>query len=212
VFGTPERIVELAAGADDGNATMTADRLVLAIDSNRGGGGRCVFLFTRNDVTDFWANQIRQDALCSTNESAGPELSRDGLTLYYTSLGTAATWGTLMVATRASRGMAFPAGVPLSGTDIGGSRVGYPALSFDGLTLYYETESPSELAIATRSSLDATSFEGARPLVELNQVDGAEVDANISRDGQELYFSSDRTGGNGAFDLYRSRRTCTPVL
>ncbi|MEM0982769.1 MAG: carboxypeptidase regulatory-like domain-containing protein [Planctomycetota bacterium] len=80
-----------------------------------------------------------------------------------------------------------------------------PRLSRDGNRLYFSRASEdgdSDLWIADRSG---DEWVAARPLRSANSIDN-ELGARESEDGQWLYFASDRPGGSGGFDLWRSPR------
>ena len=87
-----------------------------------------------------------------------------------------------------------------------------PAISRDGLSLYFSSARPAtgmgiaDLWVAHRPSVDAP-WESPQALDALN-VPGsvAENGPALSPDGHRIYFQSNRPGGFGAQDLYVSRR------
>lgn len=81
-----------------------------------------------------------------------------------------------------------------------------PGLSPDGQRLFFDVEDPDR---ARRYGLwqadrEGTGWGGARPLGPAVNSGGENSQPSISSDGT-LYFSSGRDGGQGGFDLYRSR-------
>lgn len=89
---------------------------------------------------------------------------------------------------------------------------GYPSLSPDGLMLFSKNESGKnadgkanrDLAEHKRSNRD-TSWDKLTNITSLN-TEGTEGRPVISPDGLSLVFSSNRSGGVGAIDLWISRR------
>jgi tetratricopeptide (TPR) repeat protein len=82
----------------------------------------------------------------------------------------------------------------------------YPvSLSSDGTELYLVKRSESNDDIYF-SKLSGTFWSKAQPLNENINTRNNETHASISGDGQTLYFTSDRRGGYGKMDIYRSQR------
>lgn len=90
------------------------------------------------------------------------------------------------------------------------------SISRDGLELYFTcrdcpTNVPgsvpgsTDVYVSTRPSVDAP-WGPPQPLPQLNTI-SIEAAPRISIDGHRLFFSSDRSGGHGALDLYVSRRS-----
>ena len=88
-----------------------------------------------------------------------------------------------------------------------------PALSPDGLSLYFCSNKPggqggNDLWVSHRLSED-DPWETAVNLGATVNSAGGDCGPNISPDGHLLFFTSNRTGGAGANDLYVSRREFT---
>jgi len=87
----------------------------------------------------------------------------------------------------------------------------YPtALSYDGKELYLVKQTPNQ------NDLYVSYFKNLRwtPAVLLNEninTPNDESSAAISSDGRFLYFASNRKGGRGGFDIYRSERSINGV-
>jgi tetratricopeptide (TPR) repeat protein len=82
----------------------------------------------------------------------------------------------------------------------------YPvSLSSDGTELYLvrRTESNDDIYISTYGG---TFWSKAQPLNDNINTRSNETHASISGDGQTLYFTSDRRGGYGKLDIYKSQR------
>lgn len=83
----------------------------------------------------------------------------------------------------------------------------YPtALNYNGTELYMvkRTEDNDDIYV---SSLSGEFWSKALSLNENINTHGNETHASLSGDGQTLYFTSDRRGGYGKLDIYRSHRT-----
>jgi len=85
-----------------------------------------------------------------------------------------------------------------------------PTLTEDGLILFFTREGvgaafrPPDIWVATRPRRDEPFGEPV-PVAELNTEFG-ETNPSISPDGLTLYFSSDRPGGAGSWDIYVATR------
>lgn len=94
-------------------------------------------------------------------------------------------------------------------------------LSPDGSTLVFVRGGGEDMWKANSSRIHIARFEDGRwsaaePLPShVSPPDTIELGAVLSRHGRHLYFSSNRQGGHGRYDLYRSERTeagwSTPV-
>jgi WD40-like Beta Propeller Repeat len=134
---------------------------------------------------------------------ASPRLSRDGLTLYFSST-RASGFGSfdLWVSTRESQhspwGPAENLG-PLLNTS---ALEGFPTPSTDELTLYFNRD--IDLWVSTRASV-GDPWGAPVPLAELNTV-GPEFSPSISKNDRVLYFASGRPGNIGFIDIWMSTR------
>jgi len=138
----------------------------------------------------------------------GSCFSRDGLELYFASdrpggLGGFDIW----VATRET--VDAPWGEPVNlGPNVNSSaREIAPAISPDGLELYFTFYHDYKIRVCSRPSKDAP---WSNPEV-LGPPFGVRLDdyPEVSADGLELYFESSRPGGYGGFDIWVSSRATT---
>ncbi len=89
----------------------------------------------------------------------------------------------------------------------------HPALSPDGLSLYFVSDRPGgsggfDIYAARRATRDAP-WGAPRNLGPTVNSSGLEFSPTLSRDGKRLYFASTRPSGCGGEDLYVSTRTNT---
>ena len=145
----------------------------------------------------------------------GPSISADGLTLYFTSgrpgaLGQAESHydEDLYVSTRLTVGDPFEAPIhlpaPVSSTQFDVA----PEISADGLSLYFVRGSsfPEFDIYVSKRLTTADPWQSPRrlgPNVNTPFHDGI---LSISADSRTLYWSSDRPGGMGGFDIWYSTR------
>ena len=88
---------------------------------------------------------------------------------------------------------------------------GTPAISKDGLTLYFASNrgpGGRDLWVTHRASTEAAWAEPANLGAAIN-TPAMEVGPALSRDGHWLFWHSDRHGGAGLLDIYASYRTHT---
>ena len=202
-FGPAQQLPELGTNSFEGSASATADELELYFESSRSGKA-CIYRATRATATAMWDPPAQVAALC-TSPNNGAYVTPDGLTLFYNSASAADPEGVIMVTTRASRTVPFPTGTPAGGGLAGGATKGYCNLASDGLTLYFETGSPTDLYQVARSGPGS-------PWGTPSQIPGMntatiEQDVSITTDGLELFFASNRVGSMG-LDLYVASRAC----
>ena len=154
----------------------------------------------------FGPAQSLGSAVCSGARSFGPCISSDGLELYFHR-----DPGELWVARRATPNEEWGAPVNLGPTVNSSAYEGGPCLSADGLSLYFfSINRPGELGgpdvwVTTR----ATTHDNWGTPVNV----GAPVNTtsddwcpSITADGLELYFTSNRPGGSGNWDIWSATR------
>jgi len=150
---------------------------------------------------------------------ADATLSADELTLYLTR-NTAAGDRDMYVASRPEITAPFAAPMPLVSLN-SASDDAAPSISADGLTMLFQSDRVAaegmHLYVTTRPSpiadFSAAALVGG---VRSAVVTADDLYPFLTPDGQELWFVSNRTGGPGTGDIYRSARTGTgfgtPVL
>ncbi|SVE10378.1 uncharacterized protein METZ01_LOCUS463232, partial [marine metagenome] len=80
-----------------------------------------------------------------------------------------------------------------------------PTVSADNLSLIFVKGRPQEGADLWTMDWNGSAWANPRPIDSLN-TEFAESGPDLSSDGEVLYFSSDREGGLGGFDLWLSLR------
>jgi streptogramin lyase len=140
----------------------------------------------------------------SSSQDTGAELA-DDLTLYMSSDRQGGGRGDIYVATRNTVTSSFttPQALGLNNP----YTALFPRVTSDELTLYYvfyaSSSSGGDIYVTTRSSV-AVAFAPGAAVAQVNQAD--EGDVFVWRDGQALYFVSNRAGGAGLYDIYTAVR------
>jgi Tol biopolymer transport system component len=152
----------------------------------------------------------------SSYNELNPSISADGLSLYFISNRTGGVGGTDMfqgcdiwVTTRETPDDPWGAPVNLGPTinsSLGECGV---SISSDGLSLYFDVLEPGsfteDMYVATRATIDDDWSDPVNlgPAVNTSADD---CYVNISADGLALYFTSNRSGGYGNYDLWVTTR------
>lgn len=136
-----------------------------------------------------------------THSCSNPVVSGDGNLLIY--LVDYPSDKKIMMTNRDSHGWTRPRNI---NQELGMVGETYPvSLSYDGKELYlsHYFYSHSDIFVAT---LEGGRWTEARPLGSNINGRTSETHASISKDGNTLYFTSDKRGGMGSFDIYVSHR------
>lgn len=207
-FGLGEPLPAPINQGKEGTPYLTLDGLSLYFYSERAGGAgsRDLYVATRQSSGDAFAEITPLSSVNTSELDYLPWLTADALTLYFAS-GPAGN-ADIHRSTRASPSDAF--GPPEAVTELNTpSDEGGVTLSSDGLEIILASNRPGgagarDLYRATRASPNEP-FSVLEPLEGLNTPEN-EIDPAFSPDGAELYFASNRGGGESA--LYRSVRSC----
>ena len=84
-----------------------------------------------------------------------------------------------------------------------------PCFSADGHTILFVRGRPSKNADLYLMRRESAGWSAPEALAEVNTPDADELGPELSRDGRALYFSSDRDGGVGGYDIWVSVRNET---
>jgi Tol biopolymer transport system component len=211
-FAPAQQVPNLdTGGSDEGTPFLSFDGLSLYFFSTRPGpgvqGDRDIWVARRDSVDAEFGAPAVLPAVNGPDLEHLPRLSRDELSIAFVSGRDSPNGASnLWVATRASRSVDFSAAAEVPGINTNAREEGF-SFSEDGLTLFFSSNradgSNMDLFVATRPDIGA-SFGAPQPLEDLNS--GVEdLDPQLSPDGLELFFSSDRAG---AFGIFRAVRQC----
>ena len=208
---TPTFLDGVVSMGSDYGPSISADSLELYFASLRGGGPGSFDLWvaTRSDPGVAWEAVALVSGVNSASNDLDPSISADELELYFHSnrpggMGSNDLW----VATRASVDTAWDAPTLAGGLNTSSSDC-CPALSADGLALYFASNRPGgaggdDLWVATRPSPGA-AWGAPAALVDLNTAD-AETGPSISGDNCGVYFASNRNVAAGNLNVWRGDR------
>ena len=208
---------------DEREPGVTADGMTVFFVRGKPGFNADIFTSTR--TPDGWTAPEPLDALNTPADELGPAPSPDGTLLYFHSDRADGHGGyDLWVSRRGPNGWQEPVNL---GPDVNSAYHDYgPAMTPDGAVLYFASNRPRSDAVDAPAAdawlseiredyakrdfdlYTAQVVEG-RPgrvaaVVQLNtpQNEGSPA---ISSAGDFVYFSSDRDGGEGGYDIYRAR-------
>ena len=151
----------------------------------------------------------------STDLIAGPSISFDGNTLYFSGSIGMGNLSDIYMSTKTEEGWSIPksVGAPINTNDY----EGFPSISADGSTIYFvannqtgpedkELRKLNQICYSIyRSMKDKNGKWGIPEKLPLPINQDCEKAPKIMADGKTLIFSSNRPGGSGGFDMYQSK-------
>jgi OOP family OmpA-OmpF porin len=214
-FGEPVNLgPPVNTEATDGCPVFTADGLAMFFESDRGGAFQ-VWVATREALDAPWQEPVNLTATLRAEGGFAPNISPDGLTLYFSSWGSGSLNESedLYVTTRASKDEPWSEPVNL------GPNVNSPGfedgsqVSADGLALYYTSDrfgTPWDLDIwmTTRTAPSEAWTEAVKLGPNINTTDW-DFGPHVLPGGRVMLFGSDRPGGVGGHDHWITRRATT---
>lgn len=210
-FSAPGPAAGVNSADNERQPVLSGDALHLYFMSNHATSAYRIVEATRNAVTGGFAPPVEVPGLASGAGDISPWLSADGTQIYFGS-GRAGGGGLggndLYVAGLSAAGAGNAADLTTVNSAADDAS---PVLSRDGLTLYFASKRSDPAArgndyiwIARRATA-ADPFGAPAGVPELNSA-AADGPRWLSPDGCTLYFTSDRAGGQGGYDLYTATR------
>ncbi|RLB60878.1 MAG: hypothetical protein DRI90_12670 [Deltaproteobacteria bacterium] len=212
-FGPVQNLWDVNSSYADMDPELAPNELTIywAVQTPAGTGNLDIWTASRVSVTQAFGTPVELPGVNTIYDDRDPTLSADGLTVYFTSdrpggAGSDDIW------TAQRSGPSAPFGtaqlVSVASTSVADAN---PALSSDGLALYFDTSASGgagerDIWVVTRDSL-AAPFGAMQNIGVPNTSDG-DFDPAISADGRTLYFASNRLSGSGGGDLWRATRSC----
>ena len=201
-------LTSLNTADSDESSWLSPDELAIYFDSTRSGtlGNYDIFMATRVSKGADFGNVTPVMGVNDAGPQRNPIVTADGLTMFAT-IGTDSNYEVAM-ATRTNTSSSFGALTAIPG--INSSTIDDPnSILPDGSVLYFDSNRSGKLKIYRVTHNGGT---WGTPLavsgVNLNGNDNDSAGV-ISADELTLFFSSDRTGGVGASDIWMATRTRT---
>ena len=193
----------------DATPCISADGLELYFCSDRPGGYSLYDLWVTRRPTndDAWGPPENLGPVVnSLFWAAAPAISADGLELYFHGMLNETSSTGIWMVKRAAKDQPWGAPVKL-GPNVNRANLQHcPAISSDGLHLYFELGGdPGDIWVSTRQTLS----DPWQPAVDLGPVVNTpyhDSAPHVSIDGLALFFTSMRPGGYGDNDLYVTTR------
>jgi Tol biopolymer transport system component len=200
-FGTPEPLTGFGFTGNFWGPGLSSDGLTLYFSSDVG-SSEDLYVASRSDRGNVFSTAAPLSELNTTALESNPSLSADGLSLYFASARPGSVGDRdLMVATRPDPSSPFANPTWLSELNTVG-REQTPELTPDQKTIVFSTD--GDLFIAERST-PTDPFGPAQAMTGINS-GSPDSGAAFSADGLVLYFTSQRTGGSGSWDIWVSTR------
>lgn len=210
MFGTPMPLPGINSAAADDDPTLTGDLLEIIFDSKRPGGVGAGDLWSarRMAIDQPWSMPTNIGELNTTADDTTPDLSRDGLALYFaTTRADSVGVKDIYVSRRPDRdapwGPLTRIGEVSSTSDEAG-----PAISFDERSLYLASDRGGNDDLY-ESTFNAGSGRWS-PATRVDELATGAVEGEpwVSPDQLYIVFASTRTGSQG-IDLWHARRVST---
>ena len=203
-FGAKVALAALNSPSGEDDPSLTDDMLEIFFDSNRMGNGGDVWTSARANVNDPWPPPTMVGNLSSTDNETTPEISRDGLTIWLSSNRNGPS--DIYVATRPSRQDAWSTPVRVSAlSSPDGDFATY--VSGDQTYLLMGSTRPGvgnfDMFESTRST---TAQPWGIPTIVNVSTASVETDPWFDVTRTRLYFSSDRSGTVGGWDIWSTTR------
>jgi Tol biopolymer transport system component len=208
-FSAATQVAGVNSADDERQPVLSSDSRHVYFMSNHGASGYRIVEATRNGVTGGFAPPAAVAGLDSGMGDISPWLSIDGAQIYLGSGRAGGLGGNDIyvadLSTAGASNVVDLAAVNSSADDASA------VLSRDGLALYFASKRADATArgnddiwVARRADV-GDPFGAPAAVTELNTA-AADGPRWLSPDGCTLYFVSDRSGGQGGYDLYSATR------
>jgi len=217
-FGTPTNLGPIVnSHSAEQSPSISTDGLTLFFDSNRFNEYYIhdIWVTTRKTTSDPWEPPVTLVPIVNSSFSDGTaNISADGLALYFASE-RPGEYGEvdivdIWITTRATTEDEWMIPVNLGRTVNITANDFAPSISANSLELFFASDrtggfSEFDIWVTMRKTIQDPWREPANlgPIVNTSAID---ITPSISADGLELFFTSDRPGGFGVFDIWVTGR------
>lgn len=192
-FGAPVLIAELSSADSDDDPTLTADLLEIYFDSDRPATGAAagdIWVARRNSTSEpFGAPQLVTE-LASVADDTSPEVTPDGLTLYFASDRVETNNRDLYVTTRPNRASAWSP--PQRIVELASPSSESSATVVAAGTVMYFASGRSGTSDIYRAEWTGTGWGAPAAVQGASELDDDESEHWVSEDERTLYITSRR--------------------
>jgi hypothetical protein len=204
-FGPPQPITTLNGGTNTDDPALSHDELEIVFSSTRSSGaGKCdLYSSTRADLSSPWSAPAAITVLATAGCDSNPMFYANELALRFTGDAAASDLG-IFESTRSSRTSAWQPRQLVAGTaNTAQDEFAATATTDDLLMILTVFATTNDLVAVTRP----TTTQDWATRTTLTELDlGTERSAHLSQDGLQLWFVSDRAGGQGGDDIWTATR------
>lgn len=201
-WGAPAVENDLSSPQTDSKVSLTDDELTAFLTSSRSGSSNDVWRGTRPSVGGSWTfDRVGLTAVNAVGDAQyDPHISGDGRELYFAPAGGNVSVQHIWVATRASTSDVFgtPAELSINSTVTDND----PTITLDGRVIVWASNRSGNRGLWYATRANAGQPWGTPAELTALNTTSSEDGAHVTADGCHLYFSSDRSGGEGGDDLY----------
>jgi hypothetical protein len=212
-FATVRQVDALySPGSQDDDPSLTEDLLEMYFNSTRD-GGQNVWVSRREHRCDEWGLPAKVEGISSEMQEQTPQISRDGLTIYFArhdQTGTGTTRGfDLFFATRPNRDSPWGNAVALDQLNTEHGEYAASPNRDETLLVFHSRRigggaTDDDLFLSRRSSKQ-DEWGSPEPMVDINTF-ASDHGGHFGPDDLLLFFDSDRPGGLGGDDIYVAYR------
>lgn len=202
-FANIQPLSGLNTGGSEDDPTLTADMLEIYFE--RDGD---LWFARRSSITAAFVQPLPVPTFNSPDTETTPEISADGLTLYFASNRGVGTGFDIYMSTRANRSSGWNG--PQRVAELSSNGNDYtPTPSPDGLTMYLSSDRDGNVDLYRTTRAAAGEAWGAPVRVAELSTPAEDTEPWVDATERVAFWASDRPGGEGGRDLWTAERAST---